>query len=75
VLFDECGDRQLQGCNTAVNAAAVLAVGQQRKEAFDLIEPRGTGRCQMRVPARSAVEPIADDRRLVGSVIVNNQMD
>ena len=57
-----------------MNASPELTIGEQGKEAFDLVEPGRTGRRQMHMPARSAYEPIADQRRLVGCVIVDDQV-
>src|SRR5215207_7862783 len=57
-----------------MNAASDLTFGEQRKKALDLVEPGAAGRGQMHVPARPAVEPIADGRSLVGCVVVDDQM-
>src|SRR3979411_937966 len=57
-----------------MNASPELTIGEEGKEAFDLVEPGRTGRRQMHMPARSAYEPIADQRRLVGCVIVDDQV-
>src|ERR1700730_5527784 len=56
------------------DAAPDLAFGQQSKEALHLIDPGGASRCQMHVPARAPIEPVSDQRRLVGCVIVDDQM-
>src|SRR5580658_4291519 len=57
-----------------MNATSDLTFGEQRKEALDLVEPGAAGRRQMHVPARPAVEPIADGGGLMGCVIVDDQM-
>src|SRR6202034_940529 len=74
MLFDERGDSGLQGDDAAVNAAPDLAFGQQSEEALHLIDPGGTGWCQMHVPARAPIEPVSDQRSFVGCVIVDDQM-
>lgn len=70
VLIDEGGDGRLQGDDATVNATSDLAFGQQSKEALHLINPRGTGRRQMHVPARAPIEPVSDQRSLAGCIIV-----
>src|SRR6516162_10102774 len=50
----------------------ILLVGEQRKPAFDLVEPGGAGRGEVEVIARVAGEPRFDGRRFVGGVIVEH---
>src|SRR6202163_441067 len=57
-----------------MNAAANLTLGEQRKEALDLVEPGTAGRRQMHVPTRPAVKPVADGGGLVGCVVIDDQM-
>jgi hypothetical protein len=44
------------------------------EEAFDEIHPRGTGRREVNVQARMLLNPLDDDRVLVGGVIVDDEM-
>ena len=50
-----------------MRAAADLALGEQREEALDLVEPGGRGRGEVDVPARSLGEPVADQLGLVAA--------
>lgn len=51
------------------------ALGDEREEAFDLVEPRGVGWREMNVPTRPAGEPGPDLRMLVGGAVVDDEMD
>jgi hypothetical protein len=46
---DEFLDGLLRFSRAAVDAAAWLAFGEERKPSLDEIEPRGTRRCEMKV--------------------------
>ena len=50
-------------------AAADDLVGDQRKEAFDLVEPGAVGGNEVQVPARPTCQPNLDLRMAVGSVV------
>ena len=56
-------------------AASDGFVGDQREEAFDLIEPRAVGRDEVHVPARSGCQPCLDLRMAVGGVVVDDAVD
>lgn len=72
---DEGSDVGAERSHTAIDAAAYFALGDEGKEALDLIEPgRACGR-QMDMPARPFGQPIADQRRLVRGVIVPDEMN
>ena len=73
-MVDEGGDVGAQGRDAAMDAAPDLALGDQSEEALDLIEPGCAGRGEVDVPARSLGEPVADQRGLVGGVVVHDQM-
>src|SRR5688572_7968079 len=73
--FDEGSDVSAKRGDTAINAAADFALGDEGKEALDLIEPRRARGRQMDVPAWSFGQPIADQRSLVGGVIVPDEMN
>lgn len=51
------------------------ALGDEREEAFDLIEPGGVGWREVNVPTRPAGEPGPDLGMLVGGVVVDDEMD
>src|SRR3990172_8821323 len=70
VAVDEVMNGAFQLGRAAVDAAADLLVGQFREPTFDEIEPGAVGRREMRAEARTLGEPVADRRRLVGSVVV-----
>src|SRR3984957_629909 len=75
VAFDEGSDIGSERGDATVDAAADFTLGDQGKEALDLIEPGCACGCQMDVPARPFDQPIADQRRLVGGVVVPDEMD
>ena len=66
---------RLQFLDATVDAAADLALGQKREPALDLIEPGGVGGSEVEVIARPFGKPCFDRRRLVGGIIVHDQMD
>src|SRR5216684_481514 len=74
VAGDEVVDGSMQGVDAAVNAASDLALGKQGEEPLDLVEPGRTGRGQMHMPARPARQPVADQRRLVRGIVVDDEM-
>ncbi len=58
-----------------MDPATYLLLGDQREEALDLVQPGRTGRRQVRVPARTLDQPVADHLGLVGRVIVHDQVN
>ena len=75
VSFDVGSDVGPERCDTAIDATADFTFSDESKEALDPIEPgRACGR-QMDVPARPFGQPIADQRRLVGGVIVPDELN
>jgi hypothetical protein len=52
-----------------------LLVGERGKPSLDQIEPTGGRRREMKVKARSLCQPVANQRRFVGSVVVQNQVN
>ena len=58
-----------------MDPAPELFFGQEREEALDLVEPGGAGRREVDMPARMAGQPTLNGRRLVGCVVVHDQMD
>src|SRR5437899_11945058 len=67
-------DGRLQLARTAMHAASKLLVGERREPALDQVDPRGAGRGDVHVVSRMAHQPAVDERRLVGSVVVENHM-
>ncbi len=51
------------------------ALGDEREEAFDLVEPGGVGWREVNVPTRTAGEPGPDFGMLVSGVVVDDEMD
>ena len=58
-----------------MDAASELLVGERGKPALDQVDPRGSGRREMHVNARMPSQPPMDPRRLVGAVVVEDQVD
>ena len=75
VVDDKGGDGCLQFLDATVDAAADLALCQKREPALDLIEPRGVRGSEVEVIARPFGKPGFDRRRLVGGIIVHDQVD
>ena len=68
-------DRVFEVADRAEHTALEGALGEEREEAFGLIEPGGRGRRVMHVPARPLQEPVADQLGLMGSVIVHDDVN
>jgi hypothetical protein len=56
-------------------AAADWFPGDFRKPPFDLVEPGGTGGCEVHVITGSCCQPFAYLRMLMSSVVVENQVN
>jgi hypothetical protein len=67
-------DGRLKGSDTGGYAPAQLAFGQQRKPAFDQIDPGGAGRREMQREARPLQQPSADQSRFMRPLVVEDQM-
>ena len=72
---DVPGGRLLQLGGRSVNPAPDLLLRQIGEEALDLVEPRGRRRGEVNMPARTPGEPVADRLRLVGRVVVHDDVD
>ena len=68
-------DRFDQLANTVEGAAANSFPRDFSEPAFDLIEPGGTGRREVHVIARTLGQPLLYFRMLMGSVIIQHEMD
>lgn len=71
---DEVIDLAHQLFDAFERTTADRLVGNQSKEAFDLVEPGTVGECEVDVPARSGCEPGFDFGVFVSAVIVHDQM-
>src|SRR3972149_12091778 len=68
-------DRRFELAGAAVRAPANRALGEQSEPALDLVEPGGAGRREVQVVAGPLEQPTMDRGRLVGAVVVEDQMD
>lgn len=75
VLGNEVIDLSDELFDAAEGAAANRLVGNQSKEALNLIQPGAVGRDEMNVPARPLGQPRFDLRMLVGAVVIDDQMN
>ena len=57
------------------DAALEGSLGQQRKKAFNLVEPGRRGGREVHMPARALQEPIADQLGFVRAVVVHDNVD
>jgi hypothetical protein len=74
-LSEKAVDGGLQIDDRSEDAAFEVASGQLGEEALDGIEPGGRGRDEMEDEARMPTEPGANLAMLVGSVIVEDDVD
>ena len=73
-MVEESSNRILEFAGAAVNASAQLFLSEERKPAFDQLKPGTTGRREMQMEARVPQQPMLNGRGLVGSVVVQNQV-
>ena len=64
---------QLAGA--AVGAATELTFRQGCEPALNQIDPRGAGRSKVQMVARMTQQPTLNRRRLVGGIVVENQVN
>ena len=74
MIVEESSNRVLEFAGAAVNAAAQLPFSKEREPAFDQVKPRTTGRGEVEMEARVSQQPTLDGRRLMRSIIVENQV-
>lgn len=72
---EELLDGILELSDAAVTSSSDLLVCELGEESLDLVDPRGVGRREVNMKPRVFGEPIADGRRLVGAVVVHDQMN
>ena len=75
MVVDELVDALDELLDAGERAAADGLVGDQREEAFELIQPRAVGWDEMQVPARPTCQPGFDLRMTVCGVVVDDAMD
>ena len=75
VLGEIVVDDRLQFGNTLEDAATDGISGNFGEKAFHLIEPRGRGWREVEVETGVPFQPPFDFRRLVGGVVIDNQVD
>lgn len=75
VVRDELIDALHELLHTGEGAATDGLVGDQGKEALDLIEPGAVGRDEVHVPARPAGKPRLDPGVAVRGVVVDDAMN
>jgi len=68
----DCLDEVAHGMKGSATDAFACDLG---KPAFDLVQPRGAGRSEVKVITRVCTEPPLHLRMLVGAVVVQNQMN
>ena len=74
-MADEGSDGVFEFFGGAVNAPPELLFCERGEPAFDQIEPRGRGRREVEMEARSLGQPVADCLRFVGAVVVEDGMN
>ena len=68
-------DGSLQFGSALMHAAAQLLFGEQTEPALHQVQPRGAGGCEVHMEAGPLGKPVPDQRRLVGGVVVRDQVD
>jgi hypothetical protein len=71
---DELPDCGFQFLNAPMRSALDLSLGERCKPTLYLVEPRGMGGGEVKVIARPLLQPMADQRCLVSSVVIQHQM-
>ena len=74
MIVEESSNRVLEFAGAAVNAPAQLPFSKEREPAFDQVKPRTTSRGEVQMEAWVPQQPTLDGRRLVRSIIVQNQV-
>jgi len=74
-MFDPVGDRRLELEHACEGAATDALARDLGKQPLDEVEPRRGCRREVQGDAGVALEPAPDRRRLVGGVVVEDQME
>lgn len=72
---DIVAERRLQGSCTGMRPALDLLLSQGGEPPLPEVEPRGTRRREVQVEAQAFRQPRPNQRRLVGAIVVENEMD
>jgi hypothetical protein len=75
VDLDERSNVLFEGLGRVMDASSDLLFGEKREDALHLIDPRGSGRREVHMPARALGEPVADRLGLVDGAVVHHDMD
>jgi hypothetical protein len=75
VIVEEAIDRGLEVGDGSEDSAFEAAFGEGCEETLNGVEPGGRGRREVEGPSRIARQPLAHDRMLVSSVIVEDGVD
>ena len=73
-MFDVGMDGLFQFFRRPMHSSPQLLFCQQGKPLFDHVQPTDRGRREVQIKARTLDQPVADQVRLVGSVVVQNQV-
>jgi hypothetical protein len=71
---DVLANRGVELRDAAVDAAPQLLGRQVREPAFDQVEPGSVGRREVDVHARPLGQPLPDPSRLVGAVVIHDEV-
>src|SRR5262245_28740217 len=74
VRFDVAHDGVHKLVDAAKGTTPQTLVGEVAEEAFDEVQPRATGRCEMHMEPRMALQPRPDLRVFVSGVVVENDV-
>ncbi len=74
VVFDIVLDRVNEFRHAGEHTAFDCILAQVAEEAFDHVQPRGTGRSEVHMESRVALEPGSDLWMLMGGMVVDDQM-
>ena len=75
VIVEEAIDRGLEVGDGSEDSAFEAAFGEGCEETLNGVEPGGRGRREVEGPSRIARQPLAHDRMLVSSVVVEDGVD
>ena len=74
-VVDVVADSLFQLFGGAMDSAPELLFGKHGEPAFDQVEPGGRGWGEVQVEAWPLGQPVADQLRLVGAVVVQDQVN
>ena len=75
MCLNKCFDGLLELFDRVMIASLDLLLTKLGKPAFDLIDPRTVGWCKVQVVALPFCQPVTFQRRLVGGVVIEDDMD